>query len=199
MCMWAATACIVNANTTTIVTLHTNVDGAEIANPKHSTISGRSYLVFFVVCNNHIFTLLRYILLHSGRNEYVHFPPPAAPLSLSLRVSMPSSDHQQLPATSNVCCFIIIFHFNLSHSAHNILGGRIECQKLDCSALVRSRPPLILVCAPNIFHCLRIFVEINKRGANDGNGRNEKKKVSACSVQRTASGGIGRSSVCYHK
>lgn len=67
---------------------------------------------------------------------------------------------------SNVCCFIVIFfHFNLSHSAHNILGGRIGRQKL----LLCASHPDWNVCAQNIFHCLQIFVEINKR-ANAGSG-----------------------------
>lgn len=62
---WVATE---NASPTT-GTWRTNVDGAEMANPKHSTISGVLIWCFFV-CDNHIFTLSCYILLdYSRRNE----------------------------------------------------------------------------------------------------------------------------------
>lgn len=142
------------------------------------------------MCNNHIFTLLRYILLHSGRNEYVHSSiPHCRPLSRS-RCRVPTTNSCQRRATLVVLLLFFILTYRILRIIFSVVASSAKSSTVRLRCRAGASASAAHICAPHIFHCLRIFVEINKR-ANDGNGRNEKKKVSACSSSVRHRGRIG--------
>lgn len=123
---------------------------------------------------------------------------PAVPYaSLALSESSPTAVYV---GNSQQCLLLFfIFHFNLSHSAHNILGGRIERRKnLPAIVAARARAPGSSMYTKIFFIVWKIFVEINKRANGRGRGRGHhsnavEKKVAACAV---AAYGLPNGSVC---
>lgn len=141
-----------NASPTT-ETLRTNVDDVEIANPKHSTISGVLICCFFV-CNNHIFTLSCYILLYSTADETkackCAFSSPLSPMPLSLSLNRLRPPYM-LATVSNVCCCFL--YFILTYRILRIIFSVVasSAEKTSLQLLRRALARLAKVCTPKYF------------------------------------------------